>query len=287
MAPTPITIRPDGRSWPTPPAGAPPEEVMKTYLEDCEKGNKAAVMEYLKRWPEFPEVKMYNIHTTSLMKAARAGHDDLVKILLNAGCPIDTKDADGHTALFEALVEGRLSTVKLLLDEGADINLRPNFGQTALGRAVYSGNVDLVNLLLERGENADGRDGYGGTALSQLQWCKNEDFNFADLLFRHGADINAISQGGHTALSECVQQGKTKFVRHLLDLGVELRGPFLPHNDEIKKMLEDEPYRRESARVAAIEAAAAEIRDREVAIENAVNSGLPSSVKVRPFRLKF
>jgi hypothetical protein len=286
MAPTPITIRPDGQSWPTPPAGAPPESEMKAFLKDCEKGNEAEVLAYLKRWPEFPEVKLYNIEYTSLMQAARYGHDNIVKILLKAGCPVGTQDTDLNTALFAALTEGRLSTVKLLLDEGADLSVTPRFGNTSVATAVYSGNVELVNFLLERGEKADARDDYNGNALSQLQWCKNEGFNFAKLLVEHGADMNVVSMGGHTALSQCVQQGRTSFVRHLLDLGVELRGPFLPHNDEIKKMLEDEPYRRESARVAAIEAAAAEIRDRETAIHNAVNAGLPSSVKVRPFRLK-
>ncbi|MEZ0259606.1 MAG: ankyrin repeat domain-containing protein [Alphaproteobacteria bacterium] len=286
MAPTPITIRPDGQSWPTPPAGAPPESEMKAFLNDCEKGNEAEVVAYLKRWPEFPEVKMYNIESTSLIHAARYGHDKIVKILLEAGCPVGTQDADLNTALFAALTEGRFSTVKLLLDEGADLSVTPRFGKTAVATAVYSGNVELVNFLLEKGEKADGRDSYGGNALSELQWCRNEDFNFAELLVKHGADMNVVSQGGHTALSQCVQQGRTKFVRHLLDLGVELRGPFLPHNDDIKQMLADEPYRRESVRVAAIEAAAAEIRAREKAIENEVNAGLPSSVKVRPFRLK-
>jgi ankyrin repeat protein len=220
------------------------------------------------------------------MHAARYGHDSIVKMLLKAGCPVGTQDADLNTALFAAITEGRLSTVKLLLAEGADLSVRPRFGKTALATAVYSGNVDLVLFMLEKGEKADGRDDYGGNALSQLQWCKNEDFNFAELLVKHGADMNAVSQGGHTALSQCAQQGRSKFVRHLLDLGVELRGPFLPHNDEIRKMLEDEPDRRENARLAAIEAAAAKIRDREAAIENAVNGGLASRIQVRPFRLK-
>jgi ankyrin repeat protein len=281
-----VTILSDTQNWRAPPPGTPPNEELKAFFKDCEKGNETEVAAYLKRWPAFPEVKLFGIEATSLMIAAREGHDRLVKMLLDAGCPIGTQDTDGNTALFYALVQGKVSTVKLLLDEGADLNLRTRFGRTSLMTAVYSGNVELVQFMLEKGQKADERDDYAGNALSQLQWCRNEDFNFAELLVKHGADINAVSQGGHTALSQCVQQSRVKFVRHMLDLGAELRGPFLIDNDEIKKMLADEPGRRESVRLAAIEAVAAKIREREAAIDNAVNGGLVSPLKVRPFRLK-
>lgn len=289
-----IIITPDGQSpaWKIPP-GSPPLEDMRAFMTACETGSGEDVIAYLRRWPAFPEIKWDNIETTSLMLAARHGHDTVVKLLIDAGCPLHTQDADGNTALFCALVEGRLSTVKLLLDEGADLSLRPNLGQTALARAVYSGNEALVRFLFEKGEKADTRDKDGYTPLFQLRWCVDEENNLAPLLVQHGADVNAQTANGLSPLGEVVTDGRVKTVRQLLDLGADLNVtalhmPLLQaaktvrNGEEIYKMLEEEPLRRERAAQAVIDAAREEIRARDAEIDAAVHNG----VRVKPMRLR-
>ena len=289
-----IIITPDGQTpaWKIP-RGSPPLEEMRAFMRDCEAGREQEVAAYLSRWPAFPEIKWDNSNVTSLMLAARHGHDKVVKLLIDAGCPVHTQDADGDTALFCALVEGRLDTVKLLLDEGADLSLRPHLGQTALARAVYSGNEALVRFLFEKGENANTRDKDGYTAIFQLRWCVDKDNNLAPLLVQHGADVNVQTSNGLSPLGEVVTDGRVKTVRQLLDLGANLNVtalhmPLLQaaktvrNGEEIYKMLEEEPLRRERAAQAVIDAAHEKIRARDAAIDDAVHNG----VQVKPMRLR-
>jgi hypothetical protein len=287
-----VTMQEQTYEAPLPP-GSPPKEELRQFMSDCEAGNEAEVAAYLKRWPAFAEVQWHNIEYSSLMLAAQNGHDKIVKTLLDAGCPIHTKSADGDTALFRALTYGRLSTVKLLLEEGADLSLRaPRSGKTGLMTAVYSGSAELVNFMLAIGEKADERDGYGRNALHELRWCNDPENDFAPLLVKHGADVNAKSMNGDTPIAEIMFGLRAKAIRQLLDLGADpeessviLAKPRVNH-EEINRMLDDEPFRRERVRQAAVEAELQKVRDRETAIENAVHGGMIRPVKPMRLRLK-
>ena len=290
-----MIIQPDDQGYQQPlPPGSPPVVELRLFMKNCEAGREEEVEAYLKRWPAFPEIKWDNIETTSLMLAARHGHDKVVKLLIDSGCPIHTKDADGNTALFCALYGGRNGTVKLLLDNGADLSLRPRFGNTALMGALHSGDEALVRFLIEKGEKADDRDDYGRNALHSLRWCPNSKVDFASLLVGNGADVNRAAQNGDTPLAECILSNNALTVRQLLDLGADLvdgnKMPILHEakrigvTEEIIKMLEDEPWRREKAQRDAIEAALEKIRARDAAIDASVHNGLTSPMK--PMRLK-
>jgi ankyrin repeat protein len=65
---------------------------------------------------------------------------------------------DGHTPLMRAAKEGRSDAVKVLLERGAVVNARAMDGSTALTAAARTGNADMVKLLLEKG--ADPSSGY-------------------------------------------------------------------------------------------------------------------------------
>ncbi len=58
---------------------------------------------------------------TPLLKAAKDGNEDVVKLLLNRGAQIEASAKDGMTALHWASYNGHDVTVKLLLDRGAQI----------------------------------------------------------------------------------------------------------------------------------------------------------------------
>ncbi|KAF2258890.1 ankyrin, partial [Lojkania enalia] len=57
-----------------------------------------------------------NDERTALQWAARLGHDDITKALLDKRASIKRKDKDEKTALHWAATEGRETVVKLLLD---------------------------------------------------------------------------------------------------------------------------------------------------------------------------
>jgi ribosomal protein S18 acetylase RimI-like enzyme len=86
-----------------------------------------------------------------LIKAAREGYTELVKLLLDAGADIEAKDKYGYTALIRAASNGYTEVVKLLLDAGADIEAKKENGDTALIRAASNGHTEVVKLLKQYG----------------------------------------------------------------------------------------------------------------------------------------
>ncbi|XP_062264196.1 caskin-2-like isoform X2 [Platichthys flesus] len=69
--------------------------------------------------------------TTPLHLAARNGHKDIIRLLLQAGIDINKTTKSG-TALHEASLYGKTEVVRLLLDAGVDVNIRNTYNQTAL-----------------------------------------------------------------------------------------------------------------------------------------------------------
>jgi len=69
---------------------------------------------------------------TPLSLAAEQGNLELVKLLLNAGAGINTRDIRyGLLPLQWAALEGRKSMVELLLEKGAEVNVRDSSGTTS------------------------------------------------------------------------------------------------------------------------------------------------------------
>jgi ankyrin repeat protein len=103
---------------------------------------------------------------------------ELIKLLVDAGAPINAQDKQGRSALIWAVVgdsafEVRPAVLKALLDKGADVGLKNSFGETALFVMVRTiDNVlDLQNgkkcleLLLAAGADPTDRNNDGKTPL--------------------------------------------------------------------------------------------------------------------------
>lgn len=86
-----------------------------------------------------------------LQRAARAGHLEAVRLLLDAGLPADHRDVAGDTALIEAACDGREDVVAFLLSRGADVNARNKDGGTALGYAGHEKHGRIIEMLKAAG----------------------------------------------------------------------------------------------------------------------------------------
>jgi ankyrin repeat protein len=74
---------------------------------------------------------------TPLLFAARQGHADVVRALLDAGVDVNqVKAGDGTSALLVATINGQFDVAQLLLERGADPNLTSENGVTPLYAAV-------------------------------------------------------------------------------------------------------------------------------------------------------
>src|SRR5262245_19017125 len=69
---------------------------------------------------------------SSVLDAARGRDTDAVRALLRRGVDVNTRQADGATALHWAAHWNDLSMAKLLLDRGARVNQANDYGATAL-----------------------------------------------------------------------------------------------------------------------------------------------------------
>jgi len=90
-----------------------------------------------------------------LLTASAAGDAARVEELLGQGANIETRDADGHTAISLAAHEGHIGVMELLIQKGANINARSGNGTTPLISSIDSHNLDAVKLLLKKGEKGD------------------------------------------------------------------------------------------------------------------------------------
>ena len=93
---------------------------------------------------------------TALIAAAHLGHDEVVRLLINAGAPLDHVNNLGWTALIESIVLGNggprhVATLNALVSAGANVNLADRNGQTPLQLARRRGYQSMVAILEQAG----------------------------------------------------------------------------------------------------------------------------------------
>ena len=89
---------------------------------------------------------------TALIAAAHLGHDEVVRMLIEAKAPLDHVNNLGWTALIESIVLGdggprHTATLRALVDAGANVNLADRSGTTPLGLAKRRGYREMVAIL--------------------------------------------------------------------------------------------------------------------------------------------
>ncbi len=140
---------------------------------------------------------------TALHFASRAGHIDVVDILLRYHADVNARDGHGGTALMEACHGGPWKSgpaedvIQLLLDHDAQIDL---FMAAATGR------TGLIEDILDRDTGLlDIQDNQGKTALFHA--AHNNRFAAVKLLIERGADSNR-SDVGKLIASRFLSPGK-------------------------------------------------------------------------------
>jgi len=93
---------------------------------------------------------------TALIAAAHLGHDEVVRILIAAGAPLDHVNNLGWTALIESIVLGNggrrhTETLRALVQAGANVNLADRRGETPLMLAKGRRYQAMVEILQKAG----------------------------------------------------------------------------------------------------------------------------------------
>jgi ankyrin repeat protein len=128
-----------------------------------------------------------------LILATTVGNADALKPLHDAGAPLDR-------TLVAAVRVGKLDAVRALLDIGASVDDPDGSDTTPLERAVLSNQVEFAQLLLAHGANVNHVGQIGMTPLLYAASIDFGDSAMIDLLLKSGAQKEAVTKEGFTAL---------------------------------------------------------------------------------------
>jgi uncharacterized protein len=199
--------------------------VTPLYLA-CANGN-AAMIDTLLRAGANPNAANPG-GETALMTAARTGKQDAVRLLVNRGAAVDTKEnVRGQTALMWAVIENHPEVVQLLLARGADINAQTNISvpdgmETSIVRAdgtrAQSANIGAAGPGVYRARAIPSPSG----AMTPLMFAAREGHaGVARILVDAKAKLNMQSANGTTALSIAIINNHIELARYLLKQGAD------------------------------------------------------------------
>ena len=196
-------------------------------------------------------MEMDQYYRTPLHIAVEQGHSPVVSLLLEQGSDIEYREASLFaTPLHIAARNGYENICKILLDHKARINARNRFQSTPLTEAARGGHSDVVKLLVDHDADINGSidkthrslksqlenlPGYTKRALGKIdglsyaerstpviEAARQNHTTIIRYLVRNGADIEATTQQGSSALQVAAFSGQMKAVEVLVDLGADI-----------------------------------------------------------------
>ncbi|RXN02117.1 Caskin-1 [Acipenser ruthenus] len=140
--------------------------------------------------------------TSPLHQAAKNGHIDIIRLLLQAGIDINRQTKAG-TALHEAALCGKTEVVRLLLDSGINAQVRNTYSQTAL---------DIVNQFTATQASKEIkqllRDASAALLVRSMKdYCNNYDLT--SLNIKAGDVITVLEQHPDGRWKGCIHDNRT------------------------------------------------------------------------------
>ncbi|MEM8718950.1 MAG: ankyrin repeat domain-containing protein [Cyanobacteria bacterium P01_G01_bin.39] len=185
-----------------------------------------------------------------LVDAAENSNVEIVQMIIDAGCNVNTRNYQYDTSLTAACRRGKVEVVKTLVDAGANVNKTGMHEYTPIISVFYAeitnkfmarqgftkaiNNIEesvyaIVDILINAGAEVNCRDSHHGTIPLMMAIIKNYH-SVAKLLIEAGADLDLISQPdpnsffvgevkNRTALHIAVELEQINTVRMLLEAG--------------------------------------------------------------------
>ena len=161
---------------------------------------------------------------TALLWAAHGDDQEMVELLIEAGADVNAADDYGVTPLMRASENASIATVDRLLAAGAGPNAAQRSGLTALMVAARTGSIDVVRALVTHG--ADVNASTAGTSATALMWAIAAPHRrIVESLLETGADVHVSTTKGMTPLLTAAQQGDIEMARLLIAAGADVNQP--------------------------------------------------------------
>ena len=162
---------------------------------------------------------------SALVRAAARGDLASVRQLLARGVDVNSKDAEGRTAVTAAVYADDLELVQLLIDAGADVDIQDNMRTNAFLAIGETGSVEILRAVLRADPDLTRTNRFGGTAL--IPAADRGHVQVVRELVRTAVDLDHVNDLGWTALLEAVLLGDggaahQEIVRILLDAGADI-----------------------------------------------------------------
>lgn len=162
-------------------------------------------------------VKPYSIGL--MQTAVEMQAKKIILLLLHHGADVNAKSKDRLNRSPLALVinqDRNTEVVKLLIDQGADINTRDDYGQTPLHQAAGLRKVTNVSQLLTAGASCNALDRFEETPLHKVADDPSpEGLKIASLLLSAGARLDIKDKDGKTPLDLAREAHNTKLIQIL------------------------------------------------------------------------
>jgi ankyrin repeat protein len=158
---------------------------------------------------------------TALQWAAHWDDAETVGWLIGAGARVNAANDYGVTALSLACENGNPGMVAALLKAGADPNAARSTGETPLMTAARTGVLAVVEALAASGADVKAKE--LGQAQDALMWAISEKHApVARALIARGADVHGRSKGGYTPLLFAARVGDSESARALMAAGANV-----------------------------------------------------------------
>lgn len=153
----------------------------------------------LKKGARVNQILMDGLNSTPLHVAVDCNHTQAVKNLIAYGADLNAPSKGGYTPLMKAMKNGQFEIVDLLVNAGAYLNSKDDKDRTPLWWASYYGQAGLIPYLVQKGANVNVQDSEHGLTPLMVA-TKYANAQTLQALLSAGADMNAVSFYGHTAL---------------------------------------------------------------------------------------
>lgn len=177
----------------------------------CYFGLQCILRDYLDSAQVIDINKRNKLGLSLLSLASGAGHEKIVRILIDRGAVVNQPGGTYGYALHYASALGQERTVRVLLEKGADIHRMGWNGKPALAAAALEGQDGVVRILLENGGSIHANSAFVAAAARQ-------NVTVLRTLAENGVDLSHQRQTMFDALRSAATQRVTENVRFLLSV---------------------------------------------------------------------